>query len=715
MLDTPRARFYAACAVGALLATIVFAWMVFLGSTDLTRPEALANFYEVQARSLLHGHWDVPPNSLSFERFKVDGHFYLYQGPWPAVLRMPVVAVTDGLDGQLSRLSMLLAFVIFLCFTTRLAWQARSLLRGEGPPTRASLVAGASFVFVAGCGSSALFLGSRSWVYHEAILWGISWSIVSLSFLVAYLQHARPRDLWLTCVAATLAVLSRGSVGAGAVLVLGTVLALQCLSRAAARFATATADGERRERIDEKLARWCGVPRTVVDRPLLPSLVALVVPVGLYAYVNYEKFGSLFGLPIAKQDLLLDRPARQAALEESATLFSPKFAPTNLLQYLRPDAIGFDSLFPWVTFSRPLTNVGAIPFDNIEPSASITAVSSLLVVLAVLGVVAVVRAPRGESESSVAVLRLPMLAFAAVTGGAVLLGVHFQRYEGDFLPALVVAGVAGLFFLPVLLSRRTIVQRRVIAVVLVVLGVWSCWATFSLALRYQRTVSAFADARARQDFVGFQLDVADAVGGRPDVSQGSRLPYADAGEEFGERAAPLGAMFVLGDCEGLYVSSRKGWEAIEQRFPGSRRWSVAFDTPHPGAREPLWSDRAGRTIWARWVDHDHVTFEYDEPEAATVAGTEQLRVRPGRAAELDIRLDPSSSYVEVKDGERVLLASFPPSFVLEAERLGRQPDPTRGARRFDGSIEEVDLVPLCRRVLEHLESSTALGSTARRP
>ena len=49
---------------------------------------ALSNFYEIQARSWLHGHWDADAGAYLFERFKVDGRYYTYFGPWPALLRL---------------------------------------------------------------------------------------------------------------------------------------------------------------------------------------------------------------------------------------------------------------------------------------------------------------------------------------------------------------------------------------------------------------------------------------------------------------------------------------------------------------------------------------------------------------------------------------------------------------------------------------------------
>src|SRR5438876_2707745 len=131
-IGSVRARFVAACTAGGICATAVFTWVTFVGRADPLAPAALGSVYDAQARSLLHGHWDVPASALLFERFKVGGKFYAYFGPWPAVLRMPVVAFTDAFDGRLSRVSMLLAFAVLLGFRGRIDWQARKYVRGHG-------------------------------------------------------------------------------------------------------------------------------------------------------------------------------------------------------------------------------------------------------------------------------------------------------------------------------------------------------------------------------------------------------------------------------------------------------------------------------------------------------------------------------------------------------------------------------------------------------
>ena len=724
-----RSRFFVACAVGGVVATVVFAWVVLGGHADLLAPETFGGFYDAQARSLLHGHWDVPANALSFERFKVGGRFFTYFGPWPALLRMPVLAFTREFDGRLSRVSMLVAFVVLLVFAARLAWQARTLVRGDGPPTRATLIAAGGFVFVAGCGSTALFLASRAWVYHEANLWGIAWSLASFSFLIAYLVSPRGRDLVFACVTATLALLSRPSVGAGPVIVLGALLAIGITQRATTWWRHHRQELDAGSNSRAWPARWLGVGDTAANQPIWPVAAALAIPIALYAYVNYSKFGTLFSLPYDKQDLLLRTPQRQAALAANhgslfglkfapASLFGFDYVPTNVLQYLRPDAIRFDRLFPWVTSATPHL-VGHVPFDTLSPSASIPAVSTLLVVLAVLGIIAAIRAPRPDTRTPIgagtagnatgAVLRAPILGATLATLGTVFVGVLAQRYEGDFVPLLVIAGAAGLFWLPALLAHRGRVARRLVAGALVALAAWSCWATFALTLRYQRTDSPFQSEATRAEFVASQLDVADALGlGSPsDVQRGPTLPHTPRRGPL-ETTAPLGRFFVVGDCAGLYLSNGMEWQPVEGTATGTHRWRVTFGPPRPGTRMPLWSTnlappRFNNLLWARWIDDRHIRVEYEWTGLpnTVAAGTSSLRVQPGRTYDLDVRLDPVEHAIEVKYRKELLFRGFPAAFdAAIPSTLGSQNSSRQDPTTFTGTIRNLPPnTPNCDRLI----------------
>jgi hypothetical protein len=707
-----RARFAWACVAGGVAAAAVFAWVVFGGRADALRAEPLSAFYDAQARSLLHGHWDTPAPPLSFERFTVDGKYFTYFGPWPAVLRMPVIAFTEEFDGRLSRVSMLLAFAVLLAFAARVAWQARAVVRGDAPLGWRSLLAGGGFVFVAGCGSTALFLGSRGFVYHEAILWAVAWSLAGFSFVVSYLLSGRGWSLVGASIAATLAMLSRPSVALGPVFALGLLLAARAVQRLWRWWHRPRASVQTDAARSIWLARWLGVSEEAASGSTWHVALATAVPLVGYAYVNYAKFGTLFSVPIDKQDILLRLPERRAALAATGnSLFGFDYIPTNLVQYLRPDAIGFRGTFPWVTFASAPHVFANAKFENIEPSASTTVTSIFLVALAVLGAIAALRGVRARrvdedhttvaDAPSAAVFRVPLLAGAAAAVSTIAIADLFERYQGDFVPVLVVGAAVGLGWLAVLLQRSTRGIRRLVVGALVVAAAWSCWATFSLTVIYQREYSAFQDTAVRAGFVDFQLDVNDALGvGPPSVRRGDALPVIKS-PVIRRTNAPHGQLFVVGDCRALYVASGRSWETVEEPAPGARRWRVRFESAPRGSRQPLWSAGTGpyQILWARWVDDEHVAFEYEwtgDPSSST-EGSATLHVEPGRTYDLDVLLDPP--HIEVKHDDDVLFRSSEES--NDSDRpatLGRQPDAAQGPTEFSGTIRPVSTTPICDRL-----------------
>lgn len=694
--ESPRARFLVAASIGGAVALVVFAWFALEGRAGLFDPEPLAQFYEVQARSLLHGHWDVPRDAFVFERFNVDGRYYTYFGPWPALLRMPIVAFTDKLDGGLSKVFMILAFGIMLAYTARLAWHVRTVVRGDGPPTRRALLAAGGFVFVVGCGSTALFLASATWVYHEAILWGVAWSVASFSYLLEYLITPSRRALAFASATAAFALLSRGSVGLGPVAALAIVLLVRAGRRAL--------DAWRRRQIagspsssDPWWQRVLGVDVPSTSR-VWPLALATAVPIGIYAYVNVVKFGTLLGTPpYHLQDLLATRPTRQAALAANdGSLFGVGYAPTLLLEYLRPDAIGFDRFFPWVTFASPPQIVGDAVFEAVNFSASLPTTSTLLVVLSIVGAIAAVCAPRPEgSGPSAAVLRVPLLGALVGCAGMFVLAFLEQRYQGDFVPLLALAGAAGLWYTARWLEGRTAAVRRVAVGAIVVLAAWSCWAVFSLTLLQQREYGPLVTRGERASFLDVQLDVHDAVpGGAVSRVVHGTLPLP--------RPPRAGTLLVIGDCRGLYWSDGRFWHPVEQTpRTGGFRLDLVVEPAPQDTFEPILAatdDRGSSVLWLRHLGENRVRFEYEwtgkSPsiiEGVTVEEVvigerfgEAVRVPASGALEISTRLDPAG-YVSVRRGEHLVLSTIAPVAAVPAT-VGAQDVSMTGATAFAGTI-----------------------------
>jgi hypothetical protein len=168
---------------------------------------------------------------------------------------------------------------------------------------------------------------------------------------------------------------------------------------------------------------------------------------GLYAWLNSTKFGSWFGIPFERQVANAIEENRLEVLRRNGGSLTHLYGiPTALRQYLRPDAIGFRSEFPWLRFPDWLPSVpGDVLYDHVERTSSIPMSMPLLTLLAIVGVVAVVCAPRRRERETPAALRLPLLATLIAPVPTLMFLYLTQRYLGDFVPFLMLAALAGLF------------------------------------------------------------------------------------------------------------------------------------------------------------------------------------------------------------------------------------------------------------------------------
>jgi hypothetical protein len=681
-----RRAYLRACAVGGLLSGLLFTWMLSAGRADLLQSHELTGIYDAQARSLLDGHWDIPREELSLEAYIIDGKAYTYYGPVPSVLRMPVLAVTDSLDGRLAQVSMLGAFVVLVVFTSRLSWRVRALVRGGQEVGRTEVWLAGSFVFVVGAGSVVLFLASRSIVYHEGELWGAALAIAAYDFLLGFIVRPGRRDLIWAGAFAALAFLTRPSVGAGPVVALALLLGARLLVVAAGRL--------RRRGLLRPLT-WAGVGDEAANRSyLVPLAAAVAVPLVIYMYVNYARFGHPWHYPISRHITVLegiDQMRIEALAANGNSLFGAKFVPTNLLAMLRPDGIRLDGLFPFVTFPPPADVVGGVKFDTIDRAASIPTTMPLLFVLGLAGAVAVfLRRP--VAASRLAALRV--LVVAAIAGGCVTLSINFvaHRYLSDFLPALIVLGLAGVHVALLALAspdRHGVV--RAVTGSLIVLAAISLWANFALGVLYQRAYNVFLSESDRAAFIAFQQDFDETI-----VPGGSRFHYRQGAEL--PDPGPAGSVFVIGDCEGLYWSDGEAWFGVERTdATGGYPLRVTLPDRRAGSRETLLvagtPDKMDR-IGVEYGDGDRIVFTIESGVFDVVLRSEPVDIEPERPTRVDIVYDNSRVgrlTIEV-DGQS--LFSFNNLLAIGRVAVAGSDEP--GAPQFDGTVEHLPTpTPLC--------------------
>ena len=210
--------------------------MLTAGSWNPLRWGRQSDFYDVQARALLDGTFAMDQRVLGIESFARGDQHFMYFGPVPALLRIPFVAFTRSLDGRLAAISMFGALLVILFAVVAIGWSLRQRVRPDSDQDGAVVswfesagVALTTFAIVGG--SSLLYASSRTWVYHEAILWGVALTLATIAVLLRWLDvddinGGRSHLLLLaTSGLATLALLTRPSVAGGALAAFGLIAA----------------------------------------------------------------------------------------------------------------------------------------------------------------------------------------------------------------------------------------------------------------------------------------------------------------------------------------------------------------------------------------------------------------------------------------------------------------------------------------------------------
>lgn len=712
-----RRRFTVASGVGIGVAMPVLAWFINLGSWNFLQSGFFTDFYDAQARALFHGHWYVPPHVVSIEGFAVKGHIYMYYGPFPALLRMPILLFTSSLDGRLTQVSMLLALLVALVCTARLAWKIRNLVSSASVTIKESVLVACAIALI-GIGSVFLLLATVPIVYHEAEAWGAALAIAAFDALVGFLIRPSTRGIVTTGTFATLDLLTRGSVGLGPVAALGLLAILQAavsLWRRGAfrRLGVKTLSVSQDE--DRKSAgrmAWIGIPDVSAAPTRTIALgCASAIAVALYAAVNYMKFGSLFSVPWTDQVQARHGSALRAGLAANGNSFlGLKFVPTALLQYLRPDALRTSRLFPFVAFPPPATVIGHVLYVGRTWASSVTTTMPVVVIAGVVGLWAVFHPVRRSRHGSrrartdLTLLRIPILGAAVGIVGSLEIAFTAQRYLADWMPLLVLAGLAGLFVVVQRTRSMGRWARRTVVGVGCLLAVVGVLTNLALSILYQRELNPWGPSiAARAQFVSLQERIDQQLFGNPPqgVTFARRLPKVET----------AGSLVILGNCAALYQSNGVAWAAVERSAAGGHyRLEVTFGAIR-GASDGYWpllvtgEPGVGSFVAVRPVGPDEVRFGYliQGPHSTWEQGA-PVRVVPGRPSVVDIVLDTDLDDETVTvDGTQVSTGIY----VRAPQHVTLGVDTIRGptAPQFPGTVRRLATpTPTCDSLARRLGS-----------
>jgi hypothetical protein len=450
-----------------------FAWVVTGGSGRVVFPESFGAFYDFQAASLLEGRLDVPTAAIGDEAFVRAGKSYGYFGPTPALMRLPFVIFDAGF-GRLSRAFLLLDYAGCLLASYLLLRTATEFVRGRG--TRPAPLTTVLLLANAGLGSTLFFLGSRAYIYHEAILCGAMWALFASACALRHLL-APARRWWVASViCGVLAVHARPPAGLFALSLLGCV-------------ALALAWSDRRKPIRRHLA------------------IAALSAAGLASFngLSYLKFRTFDGAPLR---LNLQYDARRLARIDGKN-FHVANVPFHFYTYVLRPNLDFQPGFPWLTFGGDPKPKPLFPGAKIDYGERILALPYAMPALFTLatagGALAwIVARTARQPVAAVALAIVPMaLAMFAAIANA-------HRYTADFCPWLVTAAAFGFAALESAAGRG----RALGSVVLAATTLWAIALTAALTLHYQGNVVWGEPDDVKQNYQRLRERVDAFVGSR---------------------------------------------------------------------------------------------------------------------------------------------------------------------------------------------------------
>lgn len=595
LLSVDQQRFRRALRWSAAASTVLFLmllWNFGLHPMRTALPGgAFSDFYDLQAVSLMNGHLDIEAGEAGIEAFIVNGKEFLYFPPGPAILRLPVMMFTDRWDGELTALSMLVAWSVLVLLSGRLLWVVRQQLRPDAPLGRWELgLFGVLHGSICG-GSVVLYLAALPWVYHEAYIWSIALTTGGMLLLIRIYQSPSRRAVAMLAACVLGVVLVRTTAGWG-------------LAGAAVLLAL--------------IARW-GDRRPELRRLAVPIALAGLVPLSIAVAVNWAKFQHPYLFPLDKQVYTGLSAQRRLALEANGgDLVGARILPTTLVNYFRPDAVRFSGLFPYVTLpADPAPTYGGSVIDQSYRTGSVVAFMPLLFGLSIWGLVAMVRS---GSRQATKALRVPMLGAMACGGPVLLYGYLAYRYTSEFMPILILGSAIGMASLVTIWSDRRLEFKRRVLGVAVVLCAFGAYANFASGVS---ALSISNPGSTLERYVRIQAKLSDATGQsfESNISRGDSLP----------RTADVDEIRILGECDASFVSTGDPygpWELLSMA-----EWEF---TVTPVDRLPEDGDRVLLATIGEGAERSTITVEVEPTRfRSVVVRPDQTRIgewyryRPG--------------------------------------------------------------------------------------
>lgn len=505
-----------------------------------------------------------------------------------------------------------------------LIWRVRLLLRENDQLGMGEAVSLSVLIATILGGSVLLFLASSPWVYDEDVAWAIPVTIATLFVFLGILDRPTKRRIILLGVLLVAGILGRQPP------------ALACIAGAFL------------------IAAWFYFGRGGEHNKLwaAPTALAAAIPIPVWCAINWLKFGTPFNsLPLSSQVWShLNAHRREFLAASGGKGYSLHFTPTTLWSYFQPSGLRVQLTFPFFTLPVHSPNaIGGYIFDALYPTPSVPASMPLLFLLSCC---AVVVSFKRNPSSGARLMRIPLIA--ALGAGAVDLvyGYIAPRYLGDFVPFLVLGGAVGLIAIWRRLKDKGTAVKRAVVVTVIFLGLLSIAINTGLALS---PTTQWSPSQA-SNYVTAVRSVS-GITGHPmarQIEQTSTLPYW----------APANDVYIIGDCEGVYLSTGESvayapglqnqhdtWDVVEQGGDIHHALTVTFNGPvRPGIAVPVFSYGSVKVI-VQTLSRQLVLFGVQNPNPPRVpwppVTSPVVAVAPHKAYRVEIWADPNLNRITV--------------------------------------------------------------------
>jgi hypothetical protein len=455
-LQTPATRAsWAVFLVCVLAVSLAGLWWVTAGTWKLFEPMGLGNLFDGQAQSFASGRVDLDCNIASGEAFIVDRKCYIYFGPVPAVMRIPIHAIAPGSFGRLSRVMVWSANLLLLLFLLLILGEA-----GHPPGSWAW----SAFLLLTAFGTSIPYMWSWPNTYVEALTWATAFGAGAVYCLLRWARDESSAWLMAACGVGLLAFYSRVTAGAGPLAFVG-VIALRDWWRGGAR-----------------------------RRPAAVVLAALAAFAGVFIAYNYVRFGTYIDALPMRYHVQYNA----SRLENiGGTLFHPMQAPPIFYNYL-VHLPRFRASYPWLEYQPgAATDLGSL--DLFELHTGVLPMMPALALLAWAGW----RSLRGSRQRWMLLAPLPGLVMLASVAAV------SHRYTHEFVLMFAPAAAFGLSW------AWSTKRRLAITVALALFGIYANWA---IAMLGQREIHPWTSDIALDRYRATRFRVDRWLGLTPPVS-----------------------------------------------------------------------------------------------------------------------------------------------------------------------------------------------------